>query len=47
MAAMAVYMRARPFQLFEEAYMKEFILAISDGVYLPPTHQSIGGDLLE
>ena len=27
--------------------MKEFILAILDGVYLPPTHRSIGGDLLE
>ena len=47
MAAMAVYMGARPFQLFDEAYMKDFILAVSDGVYLPPSRRSIGGELLE
>lgn len=45
MAAKAVYMGARPFQLYEEAYMKDFILAISDGVYRPPSPRSIVGDL--
>ena len=47
MAAMAVYMGARPFQLFDEAYMKDFIFTVSDGVYLPPSTHLIGGNLLE
>jgi hypothetical protein len=47
MAAKAVYMGARPFQLYEESYMKEFIQAVSDGVYNPPNARSISGDLLD
>jgi hypothetical protein len=47
MAAMAIYMGARPFQLFEEPYMKQFVLEVSDGVYVPPGRRLIGGDLLD
>jgi len=47
MAAKAVYMGARPFQLYEQSYMKDFIQAVSDGVYNPPSSRSIGGDLLD
>jgi hypothetical protein len=47
MAAKAVYMGARPFRLYEESYMKDFIQAVSDGVYNPPSSRLIGGDLLD
>jgi hypothetical protein len=47
MAAKAVYMGARPFQLYEEAYMKDFIHAVSNGVYFPPSPRLIGGELLD
>jgi hypothetical protein len=47
MAAKAVYMGARPFQLYKEAYMKDFILTVSDGVYRPPSPRLIAGDLLQ
>jgi hypothetical protein len=47
MAAKAIYMGARPFQLYEESYMKDFIQAVSDGIYNPPSSRLIGGDLLD
>jgi hypothetical protein len=47
MAAKAIYIGARPFQLFEESYMKDFILAVSDRVYKPPSSRLIRGDLLD
>jgi hypothetical protein len=47
MAAMAIFMGARPFQLYEEPYMNSFIIEASDGVYRPPGRRLIGGELLE
>jgi len=45
-AAMAVYMGARPFALFEEFHMKRFINILSDELYTPPNRYAISGDLL-
>jgi hypothetical protein len=47
MAAMAVYMGARPFQLWEDAYMRDFIITATDNLYQPPNRMLIGGDLLD
>ena len=47
MAAKAVYIGARPFQLYKEAYIKDFILAVSNSVYIPLSLRSISGDLLD
>ena len=47
MATMAVYMGARPFQLWEDPYMRDFIIAATDNLYRPPNRILIGGDLLD
>ena len=47
MAAKAIYIRTRPFQLYEESYMKDFIQAVSDSIYNPPSSRLIGRDLLD
>jgi hypothetical protein len=47
MAAMAVYMGARPFQLWEDPYMRDFIIAATDNLYRPPNRILVGGDLLD
>lgn len=47
LGAMAIYMGARPFQLFEENHMKQFIIAASDNLYTPPHRRMVGGELLE
>ena len=47
MAAKAIYIGARPFILYEEAYIKDFIVAVSNNIYIPPSFKSIGGDLLD
>jgi hypothetical protein len=45
-AALAVYMGARPFALWEDTYMRKFIDLLSDSLYKPPYRQVIGGELL-
>jgi hypothetical protein len=45
-AAMAVYIGARPFALFEELHMRRFINILSDELYTPPHRHAISGDLL-
>jgi hypothetical protein len=47
MAAMAIYMGARPFRLWEDRYMKDFIIAATDNLYRPPSRVLLGGDLLD
>jgi len=47
MAAMAVYMGARPFRLWEDIYMRDFIIFATDNLYRPPNQILIGGDLLD
>jgi hypothetical protein len=46
-AALAVYMGARPFALFDECYMRQFIDLVSDSLYKPPFSRRIGSDLLD
>lgn len=46
LAAMAVYMGARPFALFEEPHMRKFIHVLSDELYTAPHRHAISGDLL-
>jgi hypothetical protein len=45
-AAMAVYIGARPFALFEELHMRRFINILSDELYTPLHRYVIGRDLL-
>jgi hypothetical protein len=47
MAAMAIFIGARPFRLWEDLYMRDFIAAATDGLYIPPTRTRIGGELLD
>jgi hypothetical protein len=47
MAAMAVYIGARPFCLWEDIYMRDFIIFATDNLYRPPNRILIGGDLLD
>jgi hypothetical protein len=47
MAAMAVYMGARPFCLWEDIYMRDFIIFATDNLYQPPNRILISGDLLD
>jgi hypothetical protein len=46
-AALAVYMGARPFCLWDDFYIKAFLDLLGDGLYATPTCQRIGGDLLD
>jgi hypothetical protein len=46
-AALAVYMGARPFALWECKYMRHFIDLLLDSLYQPPSRRAISGDLLE
>lgn len=46
-AALAVYMGARPFALFDECYMRQFIEMLSDSLYKPLHRRQIGGPLLD
>jgi hypothetical protein len=46
-AALAVYMTARPFRLWEDKYFRAFVGLLSDFLYIPPRHEIIGGDLLD
>lgn len=46
MAAMAIYMGARPFRLWEDIYMRDFIISATDNLYRPPNRVLVGGDLL-
>jgi hypothetical protein len=45
-AALAVYISAQPFALFECCYMRRFIDILSDSLYKPPGRQAIGNGLL-
>jgi hypothetical protein len=45
-AAMAVYIGARPFALWENRYMQQFIDILSDSAYKAPARHYIGGELL-
>jgi hypothetical protein len=47
MAAMAIYIGARPFRLWEDQYMKDFIIAATDNLYRPPSRVLLSGDLLD
>ena len=38
---------ARPFRLWEDEYMRDFILKVSEGAYTPPNRRIIGGELLD
>ena len=47
MAVMAVYIGVRPFRLWEDSYMRDFIAVATDGLYIPPTQTRISGELLD
>jgi hypothetical protein len=47
MAAMAIYIGARPFRLWEDQYMKDFIIVATDNLYRPPSQVLLSGDLLD
>lgn len=47
MAIMAVYMGARPFRMWEDPYIRDFIITATDNLYRPPNRILIGGDLLD
>ena len=40
-------MGARPLNLFDEPYMNQFIIEVSNQVYKPPHRYLIGGELLD
>ena len=46
-AAMAVYMGGRPFRIYEDPYIKQFISRISTNTYTPPGRHLVGGVLLD
>jgi hypothetical protein len=46
-AALAVYMSARPFRLWEDKYFRQLISLLSDNLYIPPHRDDIGGVLLD
>jgi hypothetical protein len=46
-AALAVYMGARPFALFDDYYMRTFVDLLSDSLYKALSRRWIGGDLLD
>jgi hypothetical protein len=46
-AALAVYMSAKPFCLWEDKYFRQLISLLSDNLYTPPRGEAIGGDLLD
>ena len=47
MAVMAIFIGARPFQLYKEPYINQFIIEASDRVYHLPGRRLISGELLE
>jgi hypothetical protein len=46
-AALAVYIGARPFRLWEDKYIQAFLGLLSDYLYIPPHRNTISGDLLD
>ena len=46
-AAMAVYIRGRPFCIYKDPYMKQFILQISTNTYTPLGRHLVRGVLLD
>jgi hypothetical protein len=46
-AALAIYMGARPFSLWDDPYIKAFLDLLGDNLYTTPNRRLIGGDLLE
>jgi hypothetical protein len=46
-AALAVYISAKPFCLWEDKYFWQFVSLLSDNLYTPPYCDVIGSDLLD
>jgi len=47
MAAMAVYIGAHPFQLWEDLYIRDFVAAATDSLYIPLGQTQISEELLD
>jgi hypothetical protein len=46
-AALAIYMGAHPFTLFDDYYIRQFISLLSDSLYTTPNRRQISNDLLD